>query len=105
MVSPGAVFGVVLLLAIHTLIAAIATRFIRLFTETRLGCALAIGLVIPTILLFSTQLLSGVFHMGFDVQEPWIAAMLSIGLPLALGVTIDFLWVASPAEVERALGD
>ncbi len=105
MVSAGAVVGILILMAIHIMLAAIGTRFIRLYVETRTGEAIAILLVIPTLLFFSTLLLSGVFHLGFDLQDRWLAAMIAIVIPFALGLTIDYLWVASPEEVEQAIAD
>lgn len=103
MVSPGGVLGIAVLIAVHTLLAGIATRFIRLYADTRVGTALAIATAIPIVLFLSTLVLSGPLQLGFDLQDRWLAAMIAIGLPLALGLTIDFLWVASPEEVEAEL--
>lgn len=105
MVSPGEIAGVVLLLAINTVLAAISTRFARLVALTRLGTIIAILAVVTLVLTASTMLLSGVFHMGINVHDRMIAVLLAIGLPMAIGVTIDFLWVASPEAVEAEIAD
>lgn len=103
MVSPGEVAGVVLLLLINVILAAVTTRFTRLLTETRSGTVVGLLLTVPLVLLASTLLLSGGLSLGVDVQDRMIVVMLAIGLPFALGLTIDYLWVASPTEVEDEL--
>lgn len=105
MVSAGAVAGLVLLVGIHTLVAAITTRFVRLSAATRIGVVAGVIVAVPLLLFASTLLLSGVFHLGVDVQDRWLAVLVAIGLPLALGATIDYLWVASPETVEAELTD
>lgn len=105
MVSPGGVAGVVLLLAIHTLLAAVTIRFIRLYASTRTGTALAIIAVVPLVLLLSTLVLSGPFHLGVDMGDPSIAAIVAIAIPLVIGLAIDYRVVASPDEVDAALAE
>ena len=105
MVSAGAAVGVAILIGVHTLIAAVTTRFLRLYADTPLGRTLAILLVVPLLLFLSTLVLSGALHLGFDLQDRWAAVLVAIGLPMAIGVTIDFIWVASPEAVEAELAD
>lgn len=105
MVTGGEVVGLVLMMAINTVIAAIGTRFCRLAGSTVPRSAIGIVTVIPVLLLASTLLLSGAFGLGIDVGDPVLAVVLAISWPLLLGVTIDYVWVASPEEVEAAVED
>ncbi|MFW6448229.1 MAG: hypothetical protein ACOC0X_01675 [Halobacteriota archaeon] len=103
MASPGAIAGLVLLLAVNAVLAGIATRFARLWAVSRVETAAAILVVVPLVLVVSTMLLSGVLGLGVNVRDPTLAWLVAIAFPAALGVTIDYLWVASPEEVEAAL--
>lgn len=103
MVTVGGVVGLAILLAINTVIAALGTRFFRLLLATRLGSIIFGTLFITMALVASTLILSGVFHLGFDLQDTYIATVVAIFIPFAIGATIDLVWVASPAEVEEAL--
>lgn len=105
MVSPGAVAGVILIVAIHTILAGIVTRFVRLYASTTFGTIAGVVVTVSFVLFASTLVLSGAFKLGFDLQDQWLAALVAIGLPLGLGATIDYLWVASPEEVEAAIED
>lgn len=105
MVAIGELVGFVLLLAINTILAAISTRFARIVAQTRVGTVIAILLLGSLVLTFSTMFLSGVFYLGVDVQDRTIAVLVAIGIPLAIGVTIDYLWVATPDEVRAELAD
>ncbi|MFP4589852.1 MAG: hypothetical protein ACLFM8_00110 [Halobacteriales archaeon] len=103
MVSVGALAGLLLLLAANTVLAGVATRFARLWAVSRVGTLTAVVVAVPLALIASTLLLSGVLGLGVDVGDPTLAWLLAIAFPGALGVTIDYLWVASPEEVEVAL--
>lgn len=103
MVSVGAIAGLLLLLGANTLLAGIATRFARLWAVSRLGTAAAVLVAVPLVLISSTLVLSGVLGLGIDVGDHAVAWLLAIAFPAALGVTVDYLWVASPEEVETAL--
>lgn len=105
MVSPAAMAGLVVLVAIHTVLAGIATRFVRLYADTSVGVLTGIAIAIPGLLFASTLVLSGAFRLGIDLGDPALAALVAIGLPAGLGATIDYLWVASPEEVDRALAN
>lgn len=103
MVAAGEVLGLVLLIAINTMIAAIGTRFFRLLLDSRIA-SVVFGVVFITMaLLASTLILSGVFHMGFDLQDTFIATIVTIIIPFALGATIDLVWVETPEEVDEQL--
>ncbi len=97
------IIGLVLffiVLAMHTLVAAVMTRFFRLRLETQAGwVAYSLGFI-PVVLFLSTLVFTGVFQIGPNLGSPTVAFAIMIGLPVALGLTIDLLYVAQPDEVE-----
>ncbi len=93
-----ALFGVVLVG--HTLIAAVCTRFFRLRLETQIGWIVYSLTLIPVVLVVSTLVVSGVLRIGPNLGSPVVVFGIMIGLPLAVGITLDLLYVAQPDEVE-----
>jgi hypothetical protein len=91
-------FGVVLVG--HTLIAAVMTRFFRIRLKTQWGYVIYSFLLIPVVLLVSTLLFTGIFNIGVDLGSPATALGVMIGMPLALGFTIDTLYVPPPEEYD-----
>jgi len=91
-------FGVVLVG--HTLIAAVCTRFFRLRLETQIGWIVYSLTLIPVVLVVSTLVVSGVLRIGPNLGSPVVVFGIMIGLPLAVGITLDLLYVAQPDEVE-----
>jgi hypothetical protein len=91
-------FGVVL--AVHTLIAAVMVRFFRIRLKTRWGAAVYAAALIPVVLLATTLVFTGVFGIGVDLGSPAAVLGVMIGMPLTLGATIDVLYVPSPEEYE-----
>ncbi len=91
-------FGIVLVG--HTLIAAVCTRFFRLRLETQIGWVIYSLTLIPVVLVASTLVVSGVLGIGPDLGSPVVVFGVMIGLPLAVGITLDLLYVAQPDEVE-----
>ncbi|EMA05466.1 hypothetical protein [Haloferax denitrificans] len=89
------------LIVLHTLIAAVMTRFFRLRLNTRWGSVLYALFLIPLVLFVSTLVFSGVFSIGVDLGSPTAALGVMIGMPLALGFTIDTLYVPPPEEYEN----
>ncbi len=91
-------FGLVLVG--QTLLAAVATRFFRLRMETRWGWVLYTLLITPVVLLATTLLASGFLNIGPDLGGRSVALAVMIGIPLALGFTIDVLYIPPPEEYE-----
>ena len=100
MVSLLAVLGLVVLVGAHTALTALLTRFFRVRLATRWGAILYALTVIPFLLLVSTLLASGLFRLGPDLGDPVTALFVMIGVPVALGLTIDYVWMPPPDEVE-----
>jgi hypothetical protein len=88
------------LLAAHTVVAAITTRFFRLRLDTQAGwIGYSLGLT-PIFLFASTLIFTGGLGIGPNLGSPVVAFAVLIGLPLALGITIDLLYVPQPEDVE-----
>jgi len=96
-------FGSLLaLVAFHTFLAGVATRFFRLQLSTTWGSAVYTLVLIPPLLFVSTIVFTGVLGVGtgINVGSSTILLSLLIALPLALGVAVDYLYVPSPEEYE-----
>ncbi len=87
-------------LALHTVLAAVMTRFFRIRMKTRWGSALYALLLIPPVLVVSTLVFSGLFGIGIDLGNSAMAVGVMVGMPLALGYTIDVLYVPAPEEYD-----
>jgi hypothetical protein len=87
-------------LAVHTLIAAVMTRYFRIRLHTRWGSVLYTLLLVPLALVVTTLLFSGVLGIGVNLGTPTTVLAVLVGMPLALGVTIDVLYVPAPEEYE-----
>ena len=90
--------GVVLV--VHTLIAAVATRFFRIRMHTQWGWVLYALLVIPVVLVATTLVFTGLLNIGVDLGSTAVALGVMVGLPLALGFTIDVLYMEPPEEYD-----
>ncbi|MFB6281211.1 MAG: hypothetical protein ABEH40_04245 [Haloferacaceae archaeon] len=88
--------GVVL--AAHTLIAAVTTRYLRVRLRTRWGRALYTGLLVPLVLVVTTLLFGQLPLVRFGNPATVVAVM--IGAPFVLGATIDVLYVPAPEEYD-----
>lgn len=91
--------GVALIVAIHTALAVVLTRFFRLQLKTDWGAAIYTLVLIPLALIVSTTILSGLLGLGGNVGGRDVVLLLVIVLPLSLGITIDLFWMPSPEEI------
>ncbi|MFB6243771.1 MAG: hypothetical protein ABEH80_06705 [Halobaculum sp.] len=91
-------FGVVLVG--ETLLAAVATRFFRIRMKTRWGWVIYSLLLTPFLLLVVTLITTGALGIGPDLGSPGVAVAVTVGVPLALGFTIDLLYVPPPEEYD-----
>jgi hypothetical protein len=85
-------------LAVHTLLAAVMSRYFRLQLKTQLGWVVYSLLVTPVVLLVLTLLTGQVVPPLFDDRVAVIGLL--VGMPLALGFTIDVLYVPPPDEYD-----
>ena len=96
-------FGSLLaLVAFHTFLAGVATRFFRLRLSTSWGAVVYTLILTPALLLVSTLVFTGALGVGTGivVGSSTILLALLIALPLALGVAIDYLYLTPPEEYE-----
>ena len=100
MVSVIGVVGLLVLVAAHTLIAAVLTRFFRLRLDHDWAAILYTVLFVPVVLAGSTIVLSGGLGLGLNLGDRTVAITVAIVLPLALGYVIDTIWMPDPEEVE-----
>lgn len=87
-------------LAVHTVLAAVLTRYFRVTLHTTWGWVVYVALFVPVALVLSTLLFTGLLGIGPDLGSAATALGVSVGLPLALGVTIDVLYQPSPEEMD-----
>lgn len=94
--------SLVALVAFHTLLAGVTTRFFRLRLSTSWGSVLYTIVLTPMLLFLSTLLFTGVFNVGvgLNLGSPTIVMGLLVALPWVLGAAIDYLYVPSPEEYE-----
>lgn len=88
----------VVVLAAHTLLAAVLARFFRIRLNTQWGWVLYTLLITPVVLTVTTVLAGLVIPPLFD-SVPLLLAIF-VGLPLSLGFTIDLLYVPPPEEYD-----
>ena len=91
-------FGVVLI--VQTLLAAVATRFFRIRMKTSWGWVVYTALLTPLLLFVVTLVTTGALGIGPDLGGPGVALAVTVGVPLALGFTIDLLYVPPPEEYD-----
>lgn len=100
MVSVLGLAGILVIVVVQTAIAALLTRLFRVRLKTRWGAVVFALLIVPLVLTLSTLLLSGLLSLGGDLGTRGTAIFVTIGVPLALGLTIDYVWMPAPEEVE-----
>lgn len=91
-----------IVVGIHTLVAAVLTRFFRIRLDTQWGSAIYTLVLIPIVLTGGTLFFAGALGIGggITVQSEVLVLAAMVGLPMALGVTIDVLYVTPPEEYE-----
>ena len=100
MVSALGLLGLAVIVVLHTAIAAVGTRLLRVRLESQWGPVVYAVVLLPVVLVFSTIVLSGVFGLGSNLGDPWTVFFVVVAMPLVLGVTIDYVWMPAPDEVE-----
>ena len=100
MVSIVDAIGLLVILGVHTVVAAVGTRFFRLRLETWWGSLVYIIFLLPVVLFFSMLFFSGALGLGPDLGSREMVFVVVIALPLLLGYTIDVFWMPHPDDVE-----
>ena len=92
--------GLLVIVLVNSAVTALMTRFFRVRLDTRWGGMLYSLLLCPVVVLVLVLVLSGVFGLGGNLGSRATVVFLTIFVPLALGLTFDYVWMPSPEEVE-----
>ena len=87
-------------LVFHTLVAAVMTRFFRVRLETDWGAVVYAAMLIPVALVALTLVFSGVLGIGPDLGSNLAVLAVMVGVPAALGATIDVLYMEPPEQYD-----
>lgn len=97
MVSALGVVIALVIVSVQTAIAALLTRLFRVRLDTSWGAVVFAILIIPVVLTLTTLVLG---RVGPNLGSRGTVVFTTIGVPAALGFTIDYVWMPAPAEVE-----
>lgn len=100
MVSLGGVLVVGVLVGVHTLIAAVTTRLLRVRLTTAWGPVVFSLLIVPVLLVTSTFVITGGLGLGTDLGGPSVGLFVLVVVPMGVGLAVDYLWMPAPEEVE-----
>jgi Na+/melibiose symporter-like transporter len=92
--------GLGVILLVNTAAVALLTRFFRVRLHTRWGSAAYATLGSPVVLVVLTLFLSGVLGLGPDLGSVAVVVALVVVLPMATGLTFDYVWMPAPEEVD-----
>ena len=92
--------GLAVILLGNTAATALLTRFLRVRLRTRWGSAIYVLLIVPVLLVVSTLVLGGGLGLGPNLGSPAAVLGVTVVLPMAVGVTFDYIWMPAPDEVD-----
>ena len=87
-------------LVFHTFVAAVMTRFFRVRLETDWGTVVYAATLIPVVLVVFTLVFSGVLGIGPDLGSNFAVLAMMVGVPAALGATVDILYMEPPEQYD-----
>jgi hypothetical protein len=100
MVAVVDVIGLLVIVLANSVVTALMTRFFRVRLNTRWGSLIYAVLLCPVAMLVIVLVLSGIFGLGGNLGSRSLALLVTIAIPLAVGMTFDYVWMPSPDEVE-----
>ncbi|WP_225335409.1 hypothetical protein [Halomicrobium urmianum] len=100
MVSVVGLAGLLVIVLVNSAVTALLTRFFRVRLDTSWGSMLYALLISPVVCLILLLVLSGVLGLGENLGSRAAAVALTVLLPVAVGITFDYLWMPAPEEVE-----
>jgi len=100
MVSVAGVIGLLVIVLVNSAVTALMTRFFRVRLHTRWGSFVYSLLLCPVVLVVILLILSGVFRLGADLGSSTAVILMTVIIPLAVGITFDYFWMPAPDEVE-----
>ena len=98
MVSAFEAVGLLVLVGLNTVLAAVCTRVFRVRLETRWGGILYTLLLTPVVLVVVTLVLGQA--LGPNLGGATTVLGVTVLVPLTLGIAFDYFWMPSPDEVE-----
>lgn len=101
--GPGALIttvGLLLAIGIHTAMAVVGIRFLRVRLATRWGPIIYALFLLPLIFVPTTVIMAGVIGTANVTLEPGTLVAILFVLPLGLGFAIDYFWLPSPAVID-----
>ena len=100
MVSVAGIIGLLVIVLVNSAVTALMTRFFRVRLHTRWGSIVYSLLLCPVVMVVLVLVLSGVFRLGANLGSPTTVMLVTVLIPLAIGVTFDYFWMPAPDEVE-----
>lgn len=100
MVGLAGMVVLVVLVSVHTLVAAVAVRLLRVRLEHRWTPVAVALVVVPMLLVASTLVVAGGLGLGPNLGSAGLAWFLLVVVPLGLGLAVDYLWMPPPEAVE-----
>jgi uncharacterized membrane protein len=92
--------GLLVIVLVNSAVTALMTRFFRVRLDTRWGSMLYSLLLCPVVLVILVLFFSGVLGFGVNLGSSATVVTVTILLPLALGLTFDYVWMPAPDDVE-----
>jgi hypothetical protein len=92
--------GLLVIVLVNSAVTALMTRFFRVRLDTRWGSMLYSLLLCPVVLVVLVLFFSGVLGFGVNLGSSATVVTVTILLPLALGLTFDYVWMPAPDDVE-----
>jgi ABC-type glycerol-3-phosphate transport system permease component len=100
MVSVAGVIGLLVIVLVNSAVTALMTRFFRVRLHTRWGSLVYSLLLCPVVMVVILLVLSGVFRLGGNLGSQTAVILVTVIIPLAVGITFDYFWMPAPDEVE-----
>ncbi|WP_336337694.1 hypothetical protein [Haloarcula brevis] len=100
MVSVAGIVGLLVIVLVNSAVTALMTRFFRVRLHTQWGSIVYSLLLCPVVMVVLLLVLSGVFSLGADLGSQTAVILVTVVIPLAVGMTFDYFWMPAPDEVE-----
>ncbi|MFB6223982.1 MAG: hypothetical protein ABEH86_09990 [Haloarcula sp.] len=100
MVSVVGIVGLLVIVLVNCALTALMTRFFRVRLNTRWGSLIYSILLCPVVMVVTVLVLSGVFRLGSNLGSQTAVILVTIIIPLAVGITFDYFWMPAPDDVE-----
>ncbi|MDQ2071186.1 hypothetical protein ACODNH_12975 [Haloarcula sp. NS06] len=100
MVSVAGIIGLLVIVLVNSAVTALMTRFFRVRLHTRWGSIVYSLLLCPVVMVVLVLVLSGVFRLGANLGSTTAVMLVTVLIPLAIGVTFDYFWMPAPDEVD-----